>query len=99
MHKADESLARRVRDTLRQHGDLRSNEVLVAAENGVVTLEGWVDDIWIGAAIEKFAANIPGVLRVDSQLKVRTELGAEAQAKQTEFGTAKRARAITGRGL
>jgi len=99
MHQADEDLARRAHETLRQLQDLGTSEVHVAADNGVVTLDGWVDDIWIAAAIERFVINATGNARVTSRLKIRTELGAEAQAKQTEFGSAKSARAMTGRGL
>jgi hypothetical protein len=68
-------------------------------EPGVVTLEGVVEDEATHAQVLDWVAETDGVERVVDHLQVKPDLGTEAAPKETEFGSAGDARAMTGTGV
>ena len=66
---------------------------------GTVTLEGLVEDEATHAAVLDAVTRTDGVERVVDHLHVKPELGAEAEAKSTEFRREGDARAMTRTGF
>jgi hypothetical protein len=98
MSSASQDLRRAVTEALHQREELRAAGISASVENGTVVLEGAVDEAWLASAAETTARAVPGVQDVICRVEVRPDIGTEAQAKQTEFGDADRARAATGLG-
>lgn len=62
--RADDRLREAVADRLDAEGRLETNQVLVAAENGVVTLTGEVHAQWMKDCAEDIARTVTGVREV-----------------------------------
>ena len=59
--RPDDRLREAVADRLDAHGKLDANQVLVAAEDGVVTLTGEVHEAWMKDCAEEIARTVTGV--------------------------------------
>lgn len=62
--RPDDRLREAVADRLDDDGKLAANQVLVAAENGVVTLTGEVNEAWMKDCAEDIARTVTGVREV-----------------------------------
>ncbi|HEU4814232.1 MAG TPA: BON domain-containing protein [Xanthomonadaceae bacterium] len=62
--RPDDRLRESVADRLDSHGKLDTNQVLVAAEDGVVTLTGEVSESWMKDCAEDIARTVTGVREV-----------------------------------
>lgn len=62
--RPDDRLREAVADRLDAHGKLDANQVLVAAEGGVVTLTGEVHEAWMKDCAEEIARTVTGVSEV-----------------------------------
>jgi hypothetical protein len=63
-----------------------TSDLSVRLEGDTVVLEGSVDDAYAKSLVESVAREVAGAA-VRSKLTVRDDIGAEAAAKDTEFGT------------
>jgi hypothetical protein len=94
--KPTDKLCRAVTAALRLEPALATAYLLVEIVGSTVLLDGAVDDVAAALLAEEVVCAVPGVARVRSRLIIRPDLGAEGEAKQTEFGDKSRARAATG---
>ena len=62
--RPDDRLREAVADRLDAHGKMDANQVLVAAEDGVVTLTGEVHEAWMKDCAEEIARTVTGVSEV-----------------------------------
>ena len=74
-------------------GEVDTSDLHVTFDADVVLIQGSVDDAFSKSLVESVVREIAGSGRVTSRISVRDDLGAEGQAKETEFGTAEAARA------
>ena len=72
-----------------------STDLEVKLEGNAVLLEGSVDDSFSKWVVESVVREIVAPDTVTSRVSVRDDLGAEAEAKDTEFGTAEAAHLAT----
>src|SRR5687767_11019928 len=98
MSTADTEIRDAIRDALRREA-LGASDVRVEVEGGVVTFTGWVDEAWMIGRAETVARTLARGATVHDELRVRSELGVESEAKRTEFGSADASRAATGEEL
>ena len=67
--RPDDRLREAVADRLDAHGTLDANQVLVAAEDGVVTLTGEVHEAWMKDCAEEIARTVTGVSDVRNTVR------------------------------
>lgn len=89
----DQRLLGQVRQHMQQQGQLQggvSDSVHIVAQNGVVTLAGFVSSVEERQALEAAVQSTPGVVQVVDQLQVRgagaDQNGAAAVGGSTQFG-------------
>jgi osmotically-inducible protein OsmY len=75
--RPDEDIQRDVLEELRWDARLQPNEIGVAARDGVVTLNGWVDSYLKKWAAERAAHRIRGVVTVANDAEVRLPTAVE----------------------
>lgn len=92
----EDDLERRVNEVLHARSDLSGANVKATLHGDTVLLEGTVDDVWTASRLGDAVRAIPGVAAVRNQLAAGPDLGAEAEAKDTEFRDRSDARAATG---
>jgi hypothetical protein len=95
-------------DTIRDHvraevkrrmverGRIDNTDVEIFADGEELVIRGSVDDAVAQGIIERVALEIGGSA-IRSELGIRDDIGAEAAAKETEFGSEAASRATTGR--
>jgi BON domain len=86
----------RVEQELVRTGRVSPSDFEIVFRRDVIVLKGAVDDAFTKGAIELVVSTTEGATVVRSLLIVREDLGGEAAAKETEFGTRQAARAMTG---
>ncbi len=64
----DKALAATVSNTLQQYPDLQNEEIVVAVNNGIVTLRGWVEHPDQEAHARALASRVPGVAQAYSRI-------------------------------
>jgi osmotically-inducible protein OsmY len=75
--RTDEQIQREVLEELRWDARVQSNEIGVAAKDGVVTVTGWVDSYAKKWAAERAAHRVRGVVAVANDIEVRLPTSAE----------------------
>lgn len=68
--RSDERVRESVCEALSRDGDLDASEIVVAAAEGELTLEGTVPDRWSKRRAEDVALGVPGVKDVHNRLRV-----------------------------
>ena len=71
--RPDERIFEDVCERLTQHGQIDASDMEVAIENGEVTLQGQVDNRRTKRLVEDIIDDIPGVVDIHNQLRVRQD--------------------------
>ncbi|HSM11050.1 MAG TPA: BON domain-containing protein [Lysobacter sp.] len=80
--RSDERIREDVCERLTQDDDLDASEIEIKAEQGVVTLEGTVEERWMKHRAEDIAESCSGVREVDN--RIRVESGISPGRSRTE---------------
>jgi hypothetical protein len=67
---ADEQLAQDVKTALRSDPIVDDNHVTITVKNGVVTMQGFVQDAWDLSALRRVAKKVPGVKRIVNDVEL-----------------------------
>jgi BON domain len=67
---ADEQLAQDVKTALRSNPIVDDNHVTITVKNGVVTMQGFVQDAWDLMALRRVAKKVPGVKRIVNDVEL-----------------------------
>jgi hypothetical protein len=71
LHKvADEQLAQDVKTALRSDPIVDDNHVTITVKNGVVTMQGFVQDAWDLMALRRVAKKVPGVKKIVNDVEL-----------------------------
>lgn len=73
--RSDERIREDVCERLTQDDDLDASELEIRAEQGVVTLEGKVEERWMKHRAEDIAESCSGVREVENRIRVESGLG------------------------
>jgi BON domain len=67
---ADEELAQEVKAALRSNPIVDDNHVTITVKNGVVTMDGFVQDAWDLMALRRVAKKVPGVKKIVNDVEL-----------------------------
>jgi osmotically-inducible protein OsmY len=67
---ADEQLAQDVKKELRSNPIVDDNHVTITVKNGVVTMQGFVQDAWDLWALRRVAKKVPGVRKIVNDVEL-----------------------------
>lgn len=90
--RSDERIREDLCERLTQDDDIDASEIEVKAEQGLVTLEGAVEQRWMKHRVEDIADSCSGVRQVDNRIRVQgSEYGSSGYGKsaQSRTGTGK----------
>lgn len=73
--RSDERIREDVCERLTQDDDLDASEIEIKAEQGVVTLEGTVEERWMKHRAEDIAESCSGVREVENRIRVESGIG------------------------
>jgi len=67
---ADKQLAQDVKTALRSNPIVDDNHVTITVKNGVVTMQGFVQDAWDLMALRRVTKKVPGVKRIVNDVEL-----------------------------